>query len=1809
MIETTELTDQGSYTCLAINSVGNVSSNPTFVAVHGLPLPPTGLEIIEITNNSAKLLWEPVVSNDQLSEFDLQVLDLVSLIFNNFSIPFVSISTNNGIREYFLEQLSAYTPYKVWIRATNTNGNSDFAEFSEFRTRIWYPTSPPAVHTRNITPFSIDIQIITNVLTLNGPYRGVKLIVKSDNFANATFFNTTLQLKISNTQYNLNPYSQYTITALSFNGGFYSDPSTTLTVRTLEFYPTSPPKNLYANCTSPIACILYWDPPNKPNGVITAYTLTIENSQRSNSHTTSFPVFNESHYLAENLTPYSRYSWRILASTKEGPGPQAMYEFQTPQGVPVVSPYLNVQVVNATAIKLSWSPLNTLQLNGVFHHYQILYTYIGVRGEVENSTLIVNTNQEIILTSLTPYTNYAFSIRVNAGVGYGPYSPNPIHRLTSSAIPEAVVENITAISFTPSSIYLEWKRIPIALIYAPTAGYRIQTFQNNEWDNLMEITYPTNRYYINDLLPNTEYTFRIQLFNFLGSASFSNEISLTTQQTIPMVPIVNGSTGAGLIIHIDITPQNSTTGDILEYKVEVNELGKSILKTLTFPPLSIHGTTRFTYNATKFYTYYKFTISAKTSVGFGESAIFLIESGQSAPSRPPLGLMVLPQTSTSIHLSWKPIPIRYLNGFLTGYLVRYNSALHPDWIYSNYTHSFHHIVTGLEKYTSYTFQVAGVTVANGPYSELASNRTLPDAPGVIESVFLVKAEANLLQIEWEPPAEKNGVIYQYRIRVIQVNFNDLAVHASTLNFITLGNLHPYTRYIILVAATNQVATGRYSEEFAFMTSEDTPSQPYISEVNSRGRQLVVNWYSPFDPNGLILDYNLTCTLESDGNTQYPDRKITVLHEPVIFSYSASCVNLLPNHFYSIRLSARNSFNTSWVRVVERTDYLAPNLAVDTVTRPEIVNANEKIFSLPKFSKTVGNISFYLLIVLVFDPLTESVDHLTTNHSIYTLLAYALTSDTSKPQNYIAAKFAPVNYGEFKLGDNELYGGYRNIPLKEGFGYAFYVKACVNSIYPNRYLATSSTLSEPIIITKELNSNNSIVVISAIVAISSIFLFFLICILIILISVFCARLRSKRKGQNNLISKRSIPYLPCDTDFNSVPWSANVNFKKLPKGTDPISYYRSVANDPQLDARAPVPAFMLPKILEALTADDNIRLSEEYSYLSPIDTSTTLIATSEINAKKNRYLNILPYDHNRVILPTETKNESDYINASFIDSADKKNAYIATQGPTESTIGDFWEMVYDQHVQSLVMITKLKERGVDKCIQYWPTKDTNIFGHFKVTLISTLVYCNYTVRKLLLVKITANKESRVIYHFQFVSWPDHGVPSHPLPMLNFLKRVHHTMQSKRINTNHPTLVHCSAGVGRTGTFIVLDSMLRRMLSEKNVDVFGHVAYLRTQRMFMVQGEDQYLFIYKVLAECYTSQKTDIPLKYMENVFSNLGVVSPNTLQSGFELEFNLLEMTYDTENFSDANNVTNKKKNRCTQIAPFDSLRVVLQTNEQPDTDYINASFIDGISHKQQFIATQTPLASTIPDFWRMVWQYKSPIIVMIASQSSEFDECYYPEKLQIYDKFQVEKISERCNKDHYLYQQFSVMNLNTGEVRNISHFLLSSLSELNRSVAAKALLLLCQEISNMYQSFLVLGSGPITVHCSNGSGNTGMLIAVMNLLEELREARHINISQTVHYLRSQRPYMVHTVEQYQIVYEAIMLHSSVGKSSRRASGIEEITPPSSPVKMSTFCKKRDSGTSWSSLQNRLSLTNNYRNSQISVSSAFSNHEEVLEISS
>ncbi|KAH8314778.1 hypothetical protein KR074_004649 [Drosophila pseudoananassae] len=252
------------------------------------------------------------------------------------------------------------------------------------------------------------------------------------------------------------------------------------------------------------------------------------------------------------------------------------------------------------------------------------------------------------------------------------------------------------------------------------------------------------------------------------------------------------------------------------------------------------------------------------------------------------------------------------------------------------------------------------------------------------------------------------------------------------------------------------------------------------------------------------------------------------------------------------------------------------------------------------------------------------------------------------------------------------------------------------------------------------------------------------------------------------------------------------------------------------------------------------------------------ARMRTNLTKNRYTDVLCYDHSRVVLAYEDGIElSDYINANFVDGYKQKNAYISTQGPLPKTSQDFWRMVWEQRCLVIVMTTRVMERGRVKCGQYWePTEDSSLeFGNYHVRTIT--VECNedYTVASLELRNIKTD-EIRNVSHWQFTSWPDYGVPSSAMAMLNFLQKVR-DKQAELVHalgdtwTGHPRgppiVVHCSAGIGRTGTFITLDICISRLEDVGTADIRGTVEKIRSQRAYSIQMPDQYVFCHLALIE--------------------------------------------------------------------------------------------------------------------------------------------------------------------------------------------------------------------------------------------------------------------------------------------------------------------------------------------------------------------------
>ncbi|XP_062576946.1 receptor-type tyrosine-protein phosphatase kappa-like [Saccostrea cucullata] len=221
----------------------------------------------------------------------------------------------------------------------------------------------------------------------------------------------------------------------------------------------------------------------------------------------------------------------------------------------------------------------------------------------------------------------------------------------------------------------------------------------------------------------------------------------------------------------------------------------------------------------------------------------------------------------------------------------------------------------------------------------------------------------------------------------------------------------------------------------------------------------------------------------------------------------------------------------------------------------------------------------------------------------------------------------------------------------------------------------------------------------------------------------------------------------------------------------------------------------------------------------------------VNRKKNRYKTIYPYDHSRVVLDrTDDPEKSDYINASYIAGYKKEKAYIAAQGPfTMETIEDFWTLIWQTDCTRIVMLTNLYEGEKMKCLRYW-TEDTETeidIGPYHIKLDTLDEYDRYTIRYLIVSK--DNDEVKRVTQFHFTTWSDNSVPEDLASLICFRNLVRNGLTT----SDGPIVVHCSAGIGRTGTFIALDYMLDEGTVDNYVDVKSYVASLRQQRAKCVQ----------------------------------------------------------------------------------------------------------------------------------------------------------------------------------------------------------------------------------------------------------------------------------------------------------------------------------------------------------------------------------------
>ncbi|KAM9424713.1 receptor-type tyrosine-protein phosphatase H-like isoform 3-T3 [Pholidichthys leucotaenia] len=302
---------------------------------------------------------------------------------------------------------------------------------------------------------------------------------------------------------------------------------------------------------------------------------------------------------------------------------------------------------------------------------------------------------------------------------------------------------------------------------------------------------------------------------------------------------------------------------------------------------------------------------------------------------------------------------------------------------------------------------------------------------------------------------------------------------------------------------------------------------------------------------------------------------------------------------------------------------------------------------------------------------------------------------------------------------------------------------------------------------------------------------------------------------------------------------------------------------------PISAENFPNHFDQLNLDENRGFSLEYENLAPVGMDQTRSsALLPENKVKNRFTNILPYDNCRVKLSTSGPGEtSDYINANYMPGYNNSKEYIATQGPLPSTINDFWRMIWEQRVKGIVMVTNCTEGGRTKCEKYWPTAGkADNYGNLLVTTRYEQQELNWTLREFS-IKHKNSSEERTVKHFHFTAWPDHGVPQGTEVLIQFRELLRQHIE--REAANMPTVVHCSAGVGRTGTIIALDVLLQQLQKKRAVGINDFVRKMRMNRPHMVQTESQYVFLHQCIMDSLQTNKN-----FDECVYENADMIYEN-----------------------------------------------------------------------------------------------------------------------------------------------------------------------------------------------------------------------------------------------------------------------------------------------------------------------------------------------
>uniref|UniRef100_A0AAQ4QMN1 Receptor-type tyrosine-protein phosphatase F n=1 Tax=Gasterosteus aculeatus aculeatus TaxID=481459 RepID=A0AAQ4QMN1_GASAC len=1693
-IENSEESDQGKYECVAMNSAGTRYSAPAnlYVRVRRVPprfsIPPTNQEVMPggSVNLTCVAVGSPMpyvkwmtgqveLTKEEEMPLGRNVLEVTN-IRESANYSCVAISSLGMIEATAQVTVKALPKPPTSLIVTETTATSV--------TLTWDSGNPE-------------------------PVSYYMIQYKSKSPERADFFQEVEG--VATTRYSiggLSPYSEYEFRVMAVNNigrGPHSDPVET---RTGEQAPSSPPRHIQARMLSASTMLVQWEPPDEANGQIRGYRVyyssdmaaPVDTWQKHNTDDSSLTTIS-------GLTPDITYSLRVLGFTSVGDGPASdVLQVKTQQGVPAQPSSFQAEAELDSRIMLKW----LWPVQDPITKYELQYWEAGSENKIP---VTFNPAGSYAVEGLKPDTLYHFSLAARSEMGLGVFT-QPIEARTAQSTPSAPPQDVHLVSLTSTSLKVSWVAPPAAsrhgAIVRYTVIYQALAGEDTERHEVTGVGADATSYLLQGLEKWTEYQVWVRAHTDVGPGPDSAPVRMRTKEDVPGAPPRKLEVEAinSTAIRVTWKPplQGKQHGQIRGYQVIFSRLengeprGQPYIMDVALPEAQeaiiggLHSETT-----------YSVTVAAYTTKGDGaRSKAKVITTTGAVPGKPTM--MISTTMGNTALIQWQPP--KEMVGELMGYQLQYKRTDEEPFVSRELRKTDdHYTATGLHKGATYVFRLSARNRAGIGEAYVKEISTTEDVPsGFPFNLQVTGLTQSSTQLTWEPPlvAERNGKIVYYVVVYRDINSQQNSTNRTADTHMTIQGLNPDTTYDIRVQAFTGKGGGPLSPSIQSRTmSNDFPTLNFGVKAVMK-TSVLLTWDLPINYKSQVpfkILYNQQ-SVEVQGNLK---RKLIA--------------QLQPDTDYSFVLTSRGNIAGGLQQQVSiRT---APDL-IKTKPSTHQVQGGKMTINLPTVQTTTRVRWYYIVVVPVSqstrrwkNPDEMDLDELLKSSEGPVLRRRRRHLDSSQP--YIAAKLASLPTA-FTVGDEKMYNGFINKPLTSSQEYLCFVVAVLRfegtDSTANYMTFSASPYSDPIQVTttmpQGMEQPEMLWVMGPVLAV--------VLIIIIVIAILLFKNKQERK--------RASP-LPKDDH------SGGVKDSLLANSSDPVEMRRLNYQTPGMREHPPIPVIDLADHIERLKANDGLRFSQEYESIDPGQQFTWENSNMEVNKPKNRYANVIAYDHSRVVLTSvDAVPGSDYINTNYIDGYRKQNAYIATQGPLPETLSDFWRMVWEQRSNTIVMMTRLEEKSRVKCDQYWPSRGTETYGMIQVTMLDTVDLATYSVRTFALYK-NGSSEKREVRQFQFMAWPDHGVPEYPTPILAFLRRV------KACNPPDagPMVVHCSAGVGRTGCFIVIDAMLERMKHEKSVDIYGHVTCMRAQRNYMVQTEDQYIFIHEALLEAATCGNTEVPARNLFAHIQKLTQPPPGETVTAMELEFKrLANSKAHTSRFISANLPCNKFKNRLVNIMPFESTRVCLQPIRGVEgSDYINASCIDGYRQQKAYLATQGPLAETTEDFWRMLWEHNSTIVVMLTKlREMGREKChqYWPaERSARYQYFVVDPMAE-YNMPQYILREFKVTDARDGQSRTIRQFQFTDWPEQGVPKTGEGFIDFIGQVHKTKEQFGQ--DGPITVHCSAGVGRTGVFITLSIVLERMRYEGVVDLFQTVKTLRTQRPAMVQTEDQYQLCYRAAL---------------------------------------------------------------------------